>query len=430
MVTTDFNDDIYRGLVTLYVEESENINPETMDKKQLQIYLLKKWNSIDLEDNEIIRNSKINYLNSKLKIFLNIIWEYLIYKTINVEKISKICEEEIFSLEERSLQEFISSKNIHTCFNIMYEIDKINQNIKHEKDNINELINEHNIDTEYKNDNIKKDGLTINGLYFKFSPEKNKISLGIENNFNYVFFLSQEYTQELEQIINSYSDKNINSMWPYFTIDDDNFNTFQFIYTEKPENTKSIKGIIPELNLNFEQELIEKSKSTITVDDNEIQFTFKGEIIGEFDDIYFFSILSKLKGTITWINNEKKCSIISNGQNLSLEGYFQFDDYNFYGKIDNNIITHGLYFDKDFNEVYNIIEKKNDDTLFRLKETFKIDTTNRNLELGIPISFLFIYEPKKNQQNIKGKQQYPKQKKPQPIKGKKKSKEIEKKKKC
>ena len=385
-----------------YAKEDKKIDLDNIDKKKAQLYILKKENSIDLEDIPIITKTSIDFLNSKLEIFLSIIWEYLIYDETNILKTVQTLKESIFEKNEfegLTLQEFISSKNIHQCFNIMNEIDKINK-----------LKTMGDIEDSYKNkDIIKKDGLTIpvskgTEVFFYFSSEKTKISLGVsglKKKFNYVFFLSQEYTEELERIIYNYyeSKRQGGGGLSCFTIDDDNFNTFQFIYTEETKENY-INGIIPTLNLTFENVLKEEEKSTLIVKDIDKKFQFEGKILGVFDDIYFFSILCKLDGTITW-ENEKKCTIVGNGQTLTLEGYFQFDDYNFYGKIIDNEIASEPYFDKDANEIYNIIEKKNNDTLFRLNEKFEIDTTNRNLELGIPISFLLIYKPENNDKNIK-----------------------------
>ena len=400
------------------------MNIDTLTDDQIWEILLEQYCSINFDDKTIHRDTRTTFINSTLKIFLDIIWEYLIYHTIDKEhKLAEICKEKILNSEvEQPSKEYISSKNIHTCLNIIQEIDKINKKFKEDESYIYNSLLQKYPDMTLENYKVTKDpfhkNISINGIeikhnehnkynfYFKFSNENEKISLhlGVENHFHYSFSLSQEYTQELKQSIEDYSkvqrskpekSKFYNlskELFPYYNIDNDKFNIFQFLYEE--EDGVSIKGIIPSLNLRFQQQ--GPDKYIIEVNDIIGSFIFEGNIIGGFRSINnfdFFYILSLLNGTITW-ENGKKCSMNSNGTDILLNGYFQFDDYNFNGMIQNNIIQSNPYFGLTTGKmVYSTIFRKNDNKSFRLKEDFPINTKNRNFELNIPNNLLLVYNP-------------------------------------
>ena len=111
---------------------SLEMNNDTLTDDQISKYLLKHYSKIDFNDNVINKNTRTTFINSTLKIFLDIIWEYLIYRTIDTEnKLETICDEKILNIDvEQTSKEYISSKNIHTCFNIIQEIDKIEKNFE------------------------------------------------------------------------------------------------------------------------------------------------------------------------------------------------------------------------------------------------------------------------------------------------------------
>ena len=403
---------------------SLEMNNDTLTDDQISKYLLKHYSKIDFNDNVINKNTRTTFINSTLKIFLDIIWEYLIYHTIDTEnKLITICNEKILNNDvQQTSKEYISSKNIHTFINIKQEIVKINKYFeeisiycyqKPLEKNRNLMTEAFNNCNDYIEQMKKRDpfhkNISIHGIniehdnynfYLNFSNENEneKISLGVHDHFHYSFSLSQEYIQEFKQSIEDlkvqrskkkeYASK---ILFPYSNIDNDKFNTFQFLYEEKYEG--SIKGIIPSLNLSFEQL---HDKSIIQVNDIIGSFNFEGNIIGGFRNIInfdFFYILFLLQGIITW-ENGKKCFMESDGTDISLNGYLQFNDCNFNGLIENNIIKSKLYIDtKTLDVGYSTIFRKNDNKSFRLKEDFPINIKNRNFELNIPNYLLLVYNP-------------------------------------
>ena len=407
------------------------MNINTLTDDQISKYLLKHYSKIDFNDNVIDKNTRTTFINSTLKIFLDIIWEYLIYHTIDTEnKLKTICDEKILHSDvQQTSKEYISSKIIHTCFNIKQEIVKINKNFEEDcrylyknlKKNHQDLMKEYTNYQDYRDDYKKKEdpfhkNISINGIeiehnnynfYLNFSNENEneneKISLGVRDHFHYSFSISQEYIQEFKQSIEDYSKvqrsnpKEYRSklLFPYYNIDNDKFNVFQFLYEE--EYNDSLKGIIPSLNLSFQQQL--PNNSIIKVNDIIGSFNFEGNITGGFRNIinfdFFYIIFFLLQGIITW-ENGKKCFIgsESDGTDISLNGYLQFNDCNFNGLIKNNIIRSKPYFDRYTSDmVYSTIFRKNDDKSFRLKDDFPINTKNRNFELNIPNHLLLVYNP-------------------------------------